>query len=217
MSIRMTNLVWNLDPDAVTTNERIILLCLADFANRHGREAWPAWSTVVNRTSLSRPTVWRCLNRLKTIGVLVPAGRSRRGTIVYRLNVNRLAELARTSIEEPLHSETPPVSQSNTAETPPVAHSNGGVAHSNPTSSTVKPPPFHGATRSGIDPVLNRKRTGIERAADAAKSVPPLSEKTKTKTEELAQDDPPPPLNADPTIIQAWIARHYEEDFEEDE
>ena len=57
MSLRMTSLVWNLEPDAVTSDERLILLCLADYCNRHGREAWPAWSTIVRRTSLGRTTV----------------------------------------------------------------------------------------------------------------------------------------------------------------
>ena len=164
MSLKMTNLVWNLDPDVVTVHERIILLCLADFANRQGREAWPAWSTIAERTSLTRQTVWRCLTRLKTIGLLVPSGRTRRGTVVYSLNIDQIAELGRTS-----NTVLLPASDQYQRVTPPVTERD-------PPSNRVLRHQYQAVTRSGIEPVLNRKGTV---AAFAAKSSPPFSDQAE--------------------------------------
>ena len=58
---------------------------------------------------------------------------------------------------------------------------NPPVHHSGLHQSAVQPHPSHAkTTRSGIEPVLNRKRTV---AAFAAKSSPPLSEKAEKAPE----------------------------------
>jgi hypothetical protein len=173
----MTSLIWNLDPDAVTVNERIILLCLGDYCNRHGREAWPAISTVVRRTSLTRRTVQRGLNRLKVIGLLVPAGRTRSGTVVYRLNQDRLFELGLSTEQEGGAIVARVEMTQRQPDAPPAPERHQGGA-------TVARGGRHPDARSGIEPVLNRKRTV---AAFAAKRFPPSdkaekAEKTEAET-----------------------------------
>lgn len=176
MSLRMTSLVWNLEPDAVTSDERLILLCLADYCNRHGRKAWPAWSTIARRTSMGRTTVGKCLNRLKAIGVLVPSGRTGRGTIVYNLNQERLAELQQGGTDEADQSAARTSSPHGRVEVLPVRSANGGVRAANSTSPPCELHPSAARTRSGIEPVLNRNRTV---ATIVAKSSPAFAEQAE--------------------------------------
>lgn len=78
--------VWD-DCVDVQGTALLVLLCLADHANDDGL-AWPAWQTLVARTRTSESTVYRQLKKLRDLGRLEPVGKSRSGTVVYRLFVD---------------------------------------------------------------------------------------------------------------------------------
>ena len=52
--------------------EKIVLLCLGDYARDDGSRCYPSVSTLARKSSLSRRTVQRILRRLEGRGVLVP-------------------------------------------------------------------------------------------------------------------------------------------------
>lgn len=86
------NLVWNLDPAAVTCSERLALLCLADHAHRDGAGAWPSVPTIMRRTSLSRRAVQNILPRLAEKNLIVKEGKMARGSVRYALNLDAVED-----------------------------------------------------------------------------------------------------------------------------
>lgn len=96
MSVHATAWAWA-RPEALTPNELIVLIALADFADEDGY-AWPSMATLARRCRIHRATVFRILDRLENShGLLIPVrkrggrdlstgqGRSNK----YRLNLTK--------------------------------------------------------------------------------------------------------------------------------
>lgn len=68
MSAKQMGLVFELAAD---TTRKMVMLALADHADPDGRHIFPSYTRVAGMTSLSKSTVRRVINELKTEGVLV--------------------------------------------------------------------------------------------------------------------------------------------------
>lgn len=68
MSFRITDLAWKVKLSKAT--EKIVLLCLADFANKTTGLAWPSVQTIADRTELSGRAVQKAVKALVLAGHL---------------------------------------------------------------------------------------------------------------------------------------------------
>lgn len=62
MSIKLMSLAWEMD---IPSTEKMVLLCLCDYANDHGGSCYPAISTLAKRTSKNARTIQRALRWLE--------------------------------------------------------------------------------------------------------------------------------------------------------
>jgi DNA-binding transcriptional ArsR family regulator len=76
--------------------DKLVLLCLCNFANATGRSAKPAQSSISRLTGVGPRRVRTALAMLKQRGIIAAEGKGRRGTISYAINLP-LAERSGTS------------------------------------------------------------------------------------------------------------------------
>lgn len=94
MSVKAMGLVWDLECQKkhgdleFRSSHKFVLLAYADHADHHGKNIWPAVSTVANKTGLDDRTVQRLTRELETIGFLVDDGQGPRGTRRWKLPIN---------------------------------------------------------------------------------------------------------------------------------
>jgi hypothetical protein len=62
--------VLALPGDLITPSQRLVLISLANHANKEGRNSYPARSTVADETGLSERTVSRAVARLRAMGLI---------------------------------------------------------------------------------------------------------------------------------------------------
>lgn len=67
MSVRLTSAVWDLP---IPATEKLVLMCLADFANDDGGDCWPSVSTIARRCSKGERTVQGAIKWLTDNGYL---------------------------------------------------------------------------------------------------------------------------------------------------
>lgn len=67
MSVKLMAIVWELD---LPPGEKLVLLALADQANDHGTQCWPAVATIAKRSGQGVRTVRRALENLQKAGHL---------------------------------------------------------------------------------------------------------------------------------------------------
>lgn len=90
MSVQATSWVW--EHSASKGNNRLVLLAVADAANREGAESCQAVETVARMTGVNVRTVQRSLRALTDAGELTPTGRHPR----YRTTIYALPMVAGT-------------------------------------------------------------------------------------------------------------------------
>lgn len=115
MSIKLMTWAWE---TSFPQTEKMVLLCLCDFANDHG-SCWPAVDTIARKCSVSDRTVQRAMKRLQDWGILtvkMATGRANE----YHIN--------------PRHSVTPDTVSPPTMTTKPPTQCH-------PTPDTVSPKP----------------------------------------------------------------------------
>ena len=88
MTWRLIGPIWRLDN--MTSMNRLVLLALASFTDKNGANAYPSQSTLARMCCCSARTVRRALADLIALGLIMPQGKGRRGTIRYSVNVNVL-------------------------------------------------------------------------------------------------------------------------------
>lgn len=99
MSIKYMSTI--LDVDAFTCTQKIILLCLADYANDDGM-AWPGKSAIAKKSRVSPSTVKTQIKNLVEMGVLSVRRRKAEeskihDTNVYWINLKAIIDLGATS------------------------------------------------------------------------------------------------------------------------
>jgi DNA-binding transcriptional ArsR family regulator len=67
--------------------DKLVLLCLAQFANQSGHSARPSQATVSKMTGVSPRSVRYALSRLKDAKLITATGKGKRGTIQFRINM----------------------------------------------------------------------------------------------------------------------------------
>lgn len=142
MSVSISSACWALQLPAT---EKLVLLCLADFADDDGL-CWPSVETMVGRTGLSDRCVREQLKRLEAAG-LIERDRRVGQSAMCRLNVSRQEQ----AVAEP-RQEMP-------VQPAPAAASTGTSCRSNRHEVPLQPARRAGANRSTIDPPLNHQRT----------------------------------------------------------
>ena len=87
----------------VSPTERLVLISLANHANREGRYSFPSRSTIADETGLSVRTVTRNLSHLRAMGLIGVAGYPGRdpdgrylGTFTYDLHIPGLVDNPRS-------------------------------------------------------------------------------------------------------------------------
>lgn len=84
MSFNHLRWAWETSAKA---NVKLVLLCLANFANDDDDTAWPSLSTIGKKTGLSRSTIIECLDKLESENLITrdKGGPKGRTTTRYRL------------------------------------------------------------------------------------------------------------------------------------
>lgn len=105
MSIQAMSAVLALPGDLVSPTQRLVLISIANHANKEGHNSFPARETVSEETGLSVRTVTRATAKLRWMGLLRVAewpGRGEdgrfNGSVVYDLNVPGLSPPRRQSV-----------------------------------------------------------------------------------------------------------------------
>ena len=108
-------MVWVLEQDkGITTNEKFVLLGIANHSRPDGTNAFPSLDTLARYTLLSRSTVQRCIKELLSKGFLTyePGGGRKSNTYIVTMNY---AKVTRLEVLEGGHSDTPAGSGSDLA------------------------------------------------------------------------------------------------------
>ena len=125
MSIQAVSVVLELPGDLVTPIQRLVLISLANHANKEGRNSYPSRNTIAEETGLSERTITDALGRLKGMGLLMVARYPGRdadghymGSFVYDIHIPGLSTpLAPDAMGRgSTHSETPSESRYVTDE-----------------------------------------------------------------------------------------------------
>ena len=116
MSIQAISAVLSLPGDLVSPAQRLVLISLANHANREGRHAYPSRATISEETGLSTRTVSEAIRYLKGMSLLTVARYPGRdpdghyfGSFIYDIHIPGLS-----TAEEP----TPGRSRNTPSETP---------------------------------------------------------------------------------------------------
>jgi hypothetical protein len=141
MSIPHMNAAWE---TGYSVHTKLVLLCLADRADKKTELCWPGWDEIQYRTGLSRGGLHNALNTLEADRVI--SRKRRKRSTLYRVSLSRLIELKSSPhdlSESSLHelrsspSEVPklhPVNQESSPSEPEPSRSNNG--------STIETPLF---------------------------------------------------------------------------
>ena len=91
MSIKIMTLVWE---SYLPSNEKFVLLALADHARDDGSRVYPSIETISKKTGFSERTVQRQMRKLQALGVLeIVKGANRYGTTEYLIRGDKLTPL----------------------------------------------------------------------------------------------------------------------------
>lgn len=84
MSVSAMSWAWKQELDPTT---KFVLLALADHANDIDFTCWPSLTHLELKTGLSRPTIWKAVDRLENIGLTRRAGIHQTGATLYEVIV----------------------------------------------------------------------------------------------------------------------------------
>lgn len=96
-------MVWVLENSEAKLGDRLVLLALAEHAGDDGEDSYPAQATLAAKARLSERQVRRCLNNLESEGRIVEDGKSRYGTVCWRIVMTPDNMSARTSTTPKRH------------------------------------------------------------------------------------------------------------------
>lgn len=85
MSVRALSYVW---PLPISPTEKLLMLALADHTNDEDHTCWPSLGHLEKKTGLSRTSVWRTIDRLVELGLVLRIPDTGRTSTVYRLTLN---------------------------------------------------------------------------------------------------------------------------------
>lgn len=83
------------EADLKSATRKVLMLCLADKANKDGTGAYPSQRTIARETHLDRKTIRALLNQLVSDGILVEVGKRKdlKGVMEYNILLPALRQL----------------------------------------------------------------------------------------------------------------------------
>lgn len=93
MSIALISATWEL---AIPSTEKMVLMCLADYANDDGENCWPAVGTIARKCSKGERTIQGAIKWLAAEGYLIAQERPGRST-AYHLNPRKICTPAKSA------------------------------------------------------------------------------------------------------------------------
>ncbi len=84
MSIRAIKWAWKVQLPPV---QKLVLLALADHAN-DASQCWPSLTRLQIITGLSRPSIWKSINRMGDAGLVSRTAKHKSGATIYTLGIN---------------------------------------------------------------------------------------------------------------------------------
>ncbi|WP_217516879.1 helix-turn-helix domain-containing protein [Vibrio metschnikovii] len=161
MSIKIMSAVW--DVSAFRGNQKLILLCLADFASDEGY-AWPSLGTVAKKCGVSKSTLKSQIKTLVDLGVLKVKHRKKENSRdndsnMYWIDLAVIRKMELTEVENKPRSKTD-LGQNG----------EGGGSNSDPKPPLLDPPlnnrsplnPPNEETGQNSETQKNRKRTSAK-------------------------------------------------------
>lgn len=151
MSVAVSTLCWRV---MVPATEKLVLLCLADFADDTGA-CWPSIELVMERTGLGERCVREQLKRLEASGLLERERRVGQSAL-YRITI-----VAVSAPEKPAEEAQPAVSHRHEMPLQPApdAGSTGTTCHFNRHDLPVQPARRATSYRTTTDPSLIHQRS----------------------------------------------------------
>lgn len=137
--------------------DRLVLLALCDNAGDDTGIAWPSVATIARKAGLKERQTQRCLRNLETMGLISPYGRSKNGTIVYKIHGPKWGRHFDTPVVEdttPLSSKTPKPSMNRQFEQVETEDFRKWLDHHEQTTGYSQPKPgtkVRAETRSMFD------------------------------------------------------------------
>ena len=98
MSYKVT--AWVLEHSEATLAARLVLLTMAERARDDGGSAFEAVETIARKSRIGESTARACLRRLEAEGRIEPTGKTRYGTIIYRIKMADAPEMKGARIEQ---------------------------------------------------------------------------------------------------------------------
>ena len=127
-------MVWVLDLQGdITTNEKFVLLGIANHSSPDGTGSWPSIETLGKYTRLSRSTVQRCVKSLVEKGYLHKEEGGGRRSNTYTLQMEKeepLAEVVELKVvTEGSQSDTPGASEDSPSEVIEIPQQSQALIH----------------------------------------------------------------------------------------
>lgn len=129
MSYKVT--AWVLEHSDATLAARLVLLALAEVAHDDGGMSFQSVATVARKSRIGESTARGCLRKLEADGRIAQQGKTRSGTIIYRVCMADAPELG------PPSESGPP---QNRALGGPDSSSRGPGSGPEPSGTTQEPP-----------------------------------------------------------------------------
>src|SRR5690625_2118187 len=90
MSVNAMAWAWKAE---LKPTEKLVLLALCDHVNDENSQCWPSITHLQKKTGLSRPSVWKSINRLIEKSLVARCGTGPFGSTTYQVNVgNRVTQ-----------------------------------------------------------------------------------------------------------------------------
>lgn len=142
MSIKVMTMVW--DSPVFSGNTKLIMLCLADYANDEGL-CWPSIDSVARKCNVSRSTVKSQLRRLAEQGVLTAQRRKKTTDDGSQTNDTNLYQIHVSELQKSLSTE----GENNPRSKSDLGQNNaGGRAKSDPK------PSLDPSVKRSINPII---------------------------------------------------------------
>jgi hypothetical protein len=94
VSVQVMNLVWLVLSSAITSTQKLVLLCLASHGNDDGQNAYPSVQRLAGQTALTPRAVQKALRHLANNGFIVAVGVASRTRFGMRSSSNGSAATA---------------------------------------------------------------------------------------------------------------------------
>jgi len=212
VAVEVIDQVFCIEPKAISSTARLVLLSLASHAHRDGSNARPSVRTIARETSLSPRAIHKALDNLKEKRFIEPVGRTHRGVVHYQVN---LAALAQARPDEPVQVERAIDVQTGTRPVHRVQRYNPQPKHH---LRWMDPEPVHQVQRIeqshlhdahvspalGSGPAMNDAQTSTDPGADNTSMSRDQETSEEPKPRGLGARWPPPEVTNEGPDQEAW-------------